>query len=89
MEQKKKRFTQGLTQCYHCGKSTVLGNFCTECGEMSGVHSIELKVEICHICGEEVPSRHYCLECGADLYLPLRKLSEEFKRANEIEQERR
>lgn len=73
MEQKK-RFTQGIKQCYHCGKSTVLGNFCTECGEMTGVCSIELEVTKCHKCGEEVPARNYCLNCGE--YLLMGKIKE-------------
>lgn len=79
MEQKKKRFTQGLKRCTCCDRSTVMGNFCSECGDLLGVNSVELAIVTCHLCGEEVPDRHYCINCGADLFHRLDKLSVEFE----------
>lgn len=61
----KLRFTQGMKRCSHCEKSTLLGNFCSECGDMLGVCSIELPVRECKKCGEKIPDREFCIMCGS------------------------
>lgn len=90
----KKRFTQGLKLCYNCNKSSVVGNFCSECGDILGITSVELEYRTCHYCGEEIPDRNYCINCGHkkpyDLQLEeqLDDLHEEFVNSQKIKEER-
>lgn len=65
----KRRFTQGIKVCSSCKRSTVLGNFCSECGDIVGVASVELNTTKCNVCKEEVPDRGYCINCGVLLML--------------------
>lgn len=64
LKPRRKLFARGLKTCSNCGKSTLSGNFCTECGDMLGIASIELESRICHYCNEEIPDRKYCTFCG-------------------------
>ena len=43
--------------CPHCGKKTIKGKFCLECGQ--------LLASVCPKCGAELPpNAKFCLECG-------------------------
>ncbi len=87
-----KRFTQGLKSCYSCGKTTVVGNFCSECGDITGISSVEIKYRTCHYCNEEIPNRMYCIYCGhkkpydIELENNLDILSDEFTKSKETEE---
>lgn len=85
----RKRFNQGLKLCYNCNKSSVVGNFCSECGDILGITSVELEYRTCHYCGEQIPDRNYCIYCGhrkpydVEYEKTLDILSDEFKQAKE------
>lgn len=92
---KAKRFNQGLKTCYSCNKTTVIGNYCSECGDITGVSSVEIEYRTCHYCGEEIPDRNYCIYCGhrkqydVEYEKTLETLSAEFKKSIEEEEKLR
>lgn len=62
-----KLVSQGIKRCYYCDKPTVIGNFCSECGDILGRTYVTLPYVTCSHCKEEVPDRAYCISCGKDL----------------------